>query len=52
MKKFKTAILLTLLTLIFTAGFLMIFYGISTDAKGPEQPIPFSHNVHSGMIPL
>mgnify|MGYP001817807195 FL=1 len=49
MKKIKTAILLTLLTLIFTAGFLLIFYGISSDAKGPEQPIPFSHNVHSGI---
>ena len=49
MKQHTTAILLTLITLVLTAGFLFIFYGMTADAMGPEQPIPFSHNVHSGV---
>ena len=49
MRKKTTPILLTLITLVLTAGFIYIFYGLSADAMGPEQPIPFSHNVHSGV---
>ncbi len=49
MKQHTTAILLTLLTVVLTAGFLFIIYGMTADAMGPEQPIPFSHNVHSGV---
>ena len=49
MKQHTSAILLTILIVVLTAGFLFIFYGLSADAMGPEQPIPFSHNVHSGV---
>ena len=37
------------LAIIFTAGFLWIYYRTPGHDIGPVQPIPFSHNVHSGV---
>ena len=44
----RTALLTTLGSLLFTAAFLYFFYAWP-EKIGPEQPIPFSHNVHSGI---
>ena len=44
----RAAILVTLGSVLFTAAFLYFFYAWSAQL-GPEQPIPFSHNVHSGI---
>ena len=49
MKKNTIPIVLTLLTLIFTAGFIYLFWAPAAGWIAPEQPIPFSHNVHSGI---
>ena len=43
------SVFLVLLVLVFTGAFIYIFYGWSQAGLGPEQPIPFSHNVHSGI---
>ncbi len=37
------------ITALFILLFLFLFYGGPSRAFGPEQPIPFSHNVHSGV---
>ena len=47
-KENRIALLTTLGSLLFTAGFLYFFYAWP-EKIGPEQPIPFSHNVHSGI---
>ena len=49
MRKNTVPIILLLLTLIFTGAFIFIFYKPPEAKIGPEQPIPFSHNVHSGV---
>lgn len=36
-------------SLLFIAAFLYLFYAYQTVNIGPEQPIPFSHQVHSGV---
>ncbi|MGD9302124.1 MAG: cytochrome c3 family protein [Desulfobacterales bacterium] len=40
---------LMLLVVVFSGAFIYIFYGWPQTGLGPEQPIPFSHNVHSGV---
>jgi hypothetical protein len=35
--------------LIFTGAFIYFFFTSPAMRIGPEQPIPFSHNVHSGV---
>ena len=47
-KQNRAAILITFSCVLFTAAFLYFFY-VQPEAIGPEQPIPFSHNVHSGI---
>ncbi len=42
-------ILLTLGSLFFVAVFIYFFYTSPATQIGPEQPIPFSHAVHSGV---
>jgi len=49
LKKNTTTTLVTLLSVIATTAFLVLFYQAQADNMGPEQPIPFSHNVHSGI---
>ena len=49
MTKNTVPIVLTLLALLFTAAFLYYFYAMPVTRIGPEQPIPFSHNVHVGV---
>lgn len=44
----RAAIWITLGSVLFTAAFLYFFYAWP-EKIGPEQPIPFSHNVHSGI---
>ena len=34
---------------LLTAGFLYLFYASPATRIGPEQPIPFSHRLHSGV---
>jgi len=47
-KENRAAILITMGSVLFTAAFLYFFY-VWPEKIGPEQPIPFSHNVHSGI---
>ena len=49
MKKNLAPTLLTLLTGLAIAAFALLLYRAPADSSGPEQPIPFSHNVHSGI---
>ena len=49
MKRNRALILAALGSLIFTAAFLYSYYVGPEAALGPVQPIPFSHNVHSGV---
>ena len=49
MKKNIGITLLTLFTILATAAFVLLFYRTPSAFRGPEQPIPFSHNVHSGI---
>jgi hypothetical protein len=49
LRKNTVPIVLTLLTLIFTGAFIYFFFAPPAKRIGPEQPIPFSHNVHSGV---
>ncbi|UCD79581.1 MAG: cytochrome c3 family protein [Desulfobacterales bacterium] len=42
-------VLLTLITILASAAFIYVFWVWPVRAIGPEQPIPFSHNVHSGV---
>lgn len=44
----RAALLITLGSVLFAAAFLYFFYAWP-ERIGPEQPIPFSHNVHSGI---
>jgi len=38
-----------LITILASAAFIYVFWEWPTRGLGPEQPIPFSHNVHSGV---
>ena len=49
MKRNRALILATLGSVLFTAAFLYLYYARPEAALGPVQPIPFSHNVHSGV---
>jgi len=49
LKKNFAITLLTLSTVLASAAFIFLFYRAPVDFRGPEQPIPFSHNVHSGI---
>jgi len=42
-------IALTLLTVLLVGAFLCYFYALPALRVGPQQPIPFSHNVHVGV---
>jgi hypothetical protein len=44
----RAAILIALGSVLSAAAFLYFFY-VWPEPMGPEQPIPFSHNVHSGI---
>jgi hypothetical protein len=44
----RAAILITMGSVLFTAAFFYFYY-VWPEPIGPEQPIPFSHNVHSGV---
>lgn len=48
-KKNLTEIILIFLGVVFVAAFLVLFYALPQANIGPEQPIPFSHNVHAGV---
>ena len=42
-------IALTLLTVLLVGMFFYYFYALPVWRIGPQQPIPFSHNVHAGI---
>ena len=42
-------ITLTLLTVLLVGAFFYYFYALPVWRIGPQQPIPFSHNVHAGV---
>ena len=42
-------VFLTLITILASAAFVYVFWGWPGRGLGPEQPIPFSHTVHSGV---
>jgi hypothetical protein len=48
-KRNRALILATLGSVLFTAAFLHLYYARPEASLGPVQPIPFSHNVHSGV---
>ncbi|MBW2201314.1 MAG: cytochrome c3 family protein [Deltaproteobacteria bacterium] len=47
--KNKVPLLWTGLSVLLVLGFLYFFYVSPATRIGPEQPIPFSHRVHSGV---
>ena len=49
MRKNIISTFLVLVVLIFTGGFIYLYFGLLQADSGSEQPIPFSHNVHSGV---
>ena len=49
MSKNAIVLLTTLITGLAIVVFIFLFYKLPYSAIGPEQPIPFSHNVHSGV---
>ncbi len=49
MSKNSIVILTTLITGLSIAVFVFLFYKFPYGGIGPEQPIPFSHAVHSGV---
>ena len=49
MSKNAIVILSTLITGLAIVMFIFLFYKVPYSDIGPEQPIPFSHNVHSGV---
>ena len=42
-------ITLTLLAVLLVGAFFYYFYALPVWRIGPQQPIPFSHNVHAGI---
>lgn len=42
-------VVLTFLAMLLVAAFCYYFYALPVIGIGPEQPIPFSHNVHAGV---
>lgn len=44
-----TPLATVVLTVLLTAAFLVLFYATPGTEIGAEQPIPFSHRVHSGV---
>ena len=49
MKRNIYATLMIFFSAVFIGAFLYFFYAQSQTGIGPEQPIPFSHNVHAGV---
>jgi hypothetical protein len=49
LKKNIVAVLLTLVTILTVPAFIYFYWQAPLGGLGPEQPIPFSHNVHSGI---
>lgn len=49
MKRNRAIVLLTLGCALITAAFIWLFWRLPEMNVSPEQPIPFSHNVHSGV---
>jgi hypothetical protein len=49
LRKNANIILTTLITGLSIAVFVFLFWKWPYSAVGPEQPIPFSHKVHSGV---
>jgi len=49
LRKNTTIVFLTLITILASAGFIYVFWVWPGRDLGPEQPIPFSHVVHSGV---
>ena len=49
MKNNRAVVLLTLGSILFIGAFVWLFWATPHLDIGPEQPIPFSHNVHSGV---
>ena len=49
LKKNYVAVLLTLVAIAAVAEFIYIYWQSPLSSLGPEQPIPFSHNVHVGV---
>jgi hypothetical protein len=45
----RTALILSALSLLFVLLFLYFYYVMPVMDLGPEQPIPFSHRLHSGI---
>jgi len=49
LKKNLHEIILIFLVIVLVGAFLILFYAPPQADIGPEQPIPFSHNVHVGV---
>ena len=45
----RKPIILSILAVVFTLGFLYFFYAPLEAGIGPVQPIPFSHRLHAGV---
>ncbi len=48
LKSYRAAFFISIGSVAIIAAFLLAYYAVPA-AIGPEQPIPFSHNVHSGV---
>ena len=49
LKRSKGALVITVLSVVGVILFLYYFYASPATDIGPEQPIPFSHQVHAGV---
>jgi hypothetical protein len=49
LKRNRAIVLLTLGSALAIGAFAWLYWGTPQLNVGPEQPIPFSHNVHSGV---
>jgi len=49
LKNNRFEIILIFLAIVFVGAFLILFYAPPQAEMGPEQPIPFSHNIHNGV---
>jgi len=48
LKRNRAAVFITAASALFIAAFLYL-YSVQPEDIGPQQPIPFSHNVHNGI---
>ncbi len=48
LKQNRAAVFITAASALFVAAFLYLYY-VQPEEIGPQQPIPFSHNVHNGI---